>query len=97
MTDMTDHDANQDQLLATHLSPSKQTPQQNIVDQVVEHPASPRAKQFMKELHDLHELLEHVKQTANYNDSAMMFVPATELGLQKSSGSENNTTSQWQH
>jgi hypothetical protein len=93
MTDMTDHDVNQDQLLATQLSPSKQTPQQNIVDQVVEHPASPRAKQFMKELHDLHELLEHVKQTANYNDSAMMFVPATELGLQKSSGSENNNTS----
>ena len=66
----------------------------NIVDQALDHPSSPRAKQFMKELNDLHQLLEHVKKTASYDDAydESMFVPpsATTMATFQSSNTRTN-------
>ena len=63
----------------------------NIVDEAIDHPSSPRAKQFMKELNDLHNLLEHVKETASYSDS--MFVSESLANSSNSNNINNNGTS----
>jgi hypothetical protein len=68
-------------VLSTRIYPSKQTQvrqngissltPQNVVDEAAQNSSSPRAKQFLKELNDLHELLEHVKETANFDNSTI--------------------------